>query len=170
MPSSSGHRKGDVSESSSQGRKGNSSGPPSEQPLVLPTRLRSGMKSSESGSRSTSRPAPGSSSRSSSTNRQTGTDQGTQTVLSYPPNVPCPPTILESFDCPLPRYAIEHSTNAQDLQLSGQSTKETDAPKFWCISNQKSFVEKGANTLHDHSRSLQDLNREFICNTDRVAN
>ncbi|KAI1313502.1 hypothetical protein F5Y03DRAFT_389802 [Xylaria venustula] len=76
---------------------------------------------------------------------------------------PYPPTILRSFEESLPLYQDDNSSLSTDIQLSGESTRRTDAPKFWTNVGD-SYWEKGASTLgnkryHNH---LKHLDFEFI--------
>ncbi|KAI1365881.1 hypothetical protein F5Y08DRAFT_338283 [Xylaria arbuscula] len=74
-------------------------------------------------------------------------------------------TILESFTDPLPKYEHKYNPKTTQVALSGNSTKETDPPKFW-VDSGKNWVNEGNNIIKNHHNSLQHLERQFISNRE----
>ncbi|KAI0971112.1 hypothetical protein F4678DRAFT_479483 [Xylaria arbuscula] len=72
-----------------------------------------------------------------------------------------PPTILQSFEEPLPHYPDNSSGLSADSQISGESTRETDPPKFW-FDFGEFFFNQGVVTLRQRYDLLKHLNMEFI--------
>ncbi|KAI0417885.1 hypothetical protein F5X98DRAFT_129642 [Xylaria grammica] len=157
MSDSSKNRKGHSSGSSSQDRQGNHPGPSSGSSLVVPVRPRREVRESRSPSSNPSGLGP----RSSSTHR-VDPSRVAQTAVSFPPHLPFPPTILESFNHPLPHYEGGNSLSVRKPHDSGSLSSKTEPPRFCLPPKTTPSGEKGARIVNDRFGSLRHLQGEFI--------
>ncbi|KAI1428717.1 hypothetical protein F5Y12DRAFT_731497 [Xylaria sp. FL1777] len=81
-----------------------------------------------------------------------------------------PPTILESFQESLPNYTGEAPGAVVDTQLSGESTKNTDPPKFWISLPEGFWVNHRASTLTKYHTYLLSagLHKDFIYRKEKA--